>query len=428
MKFNVSEQFDSGGQGTVWRATEETSGDPFAIKFLKPNADGQDPAVVRARFLREVRCQSELRHPNIVPVVDVNATADPPWYAMPIANWSLRDLLKMNSGGLGEAEALRIFDGVLEGMQYAHSEGVYHRDLKPENILMYDSVPKVSDFGLSRQFQSVSATITHTNIGLGTVHYGAPEQFENPHTADHRADIFSLGKILYEMLCGKVPFPYFRLDNIPAKYRFVVGGCTHEEVERRYQSVAEMRRELQLLSGATGELRSPKDHASVLLGQFLGGTGAALPELNRVLLEHTDDQTLYLEFVPYLPQNVIDHYAAFERDGLIRVVKEFDGHASGGHAWSFTDVIADFLQAIYRSVDDYEVQNLVLRRVLRVGADHNRYYVRDVFVSMVEQCCRTDQGAILVARVLREEADTREFVSAALLRLSLPRVVRDALA
>jgi serine/threonine protein kinase len=273
----------AGGQGTVWEGEIEGTGIKVALKYLTPDPASPTPAEDRKRFLREVRCQAELSHPNIVRVLGHNTEDDPPWYYMHWAATTLRAKIKANPTGLPEAEAIAIFAEILDAIEYAHSEGVLHRDLKPENVISIDGVFQVSDFGLSRQLGSDSATLTMTNVGMGTLAYGAPEQFVDAHSADQRADVFSLGKILYELLTGKLPFPTVDIGELQPKFRYVVQKAIHNDPDRRYRTVAEMAREVKLLSEDSDALQPPTERAKRLLEEIVAGNEDKIDDLNRLL-------------------------------------------------------------------------------------------------------------------------------------------------
>ncbi|PVG82144.1 hypothetical protein DDE18_15830 [Nocardioides gansuensis] len=420
-------QVQAGGQGTVWEGEVAGTGVKVAMKYLTPNPQSLDPDGDRKRFLREVRCQATLSHPNIVRVLGHNSADDPPWYYMPWADSSLRTKIQANSSGLPESEALAVFSQILEAMEYAHSEGVLHRDLKPENVLFIDGAAQVSDFGLSRQLGSDSTTLTMTNVGMGTLAYGAPEQFTDAHQVDARADVYALGKILYELLTGKLPFPALDMASVPPRHRYIIQKATQNDPDRRYSTVMEMARELKLLSDDADVLQPPTERAKRLLEEVGAGDVAKLDELNRLLQENSDDLNLYTQFVPYIPAAVLEAFAARDVDGLRGVVRIFDQYAEGSHPWSYTDTIAAFFERVYYLVDDYDIQRSILSRVLVLGADHNRWFVRDVFIRLVKSACESGPGALMVAEVIRANRGSIPFVEDELRAISLPATVSEAL-
>jgi eukaryotic-like serine/threonine-protein kinase len=201
--------------------TNETEGPEFALKTVQDQWENDDDVV--RRFQREVRLMAdELSHPNIVEVIARNVSAKPPWFVMPKADGNLRD--ELDSGRFGDKQWVSdTFRQVLEGFAYAHSRKVIHRDLKPQNVLILDGTPLICDFGLGRAVGSDSTGVTRTNQWAGTEPYMAPEQFDAMKETDERADVFSLGKLLCEMLTGDVP-PVEAIDGegIPEPFRYFV--------------------------------------------------------------------------------------------------------------------------------------------------------------------------------------------------------------
>lgn len=160
----------SGGFAEVWRVSRRTDNDLFAKKIL---IDESTEAI--KRFHREVRIFSKLDHPRIVKVLDIHLDNKPYWYVMPLYKYSLFDRL---SEVIGDKSAIfTIYTAIIEGMEYAHNQGVIHRDLKPENILMNDFTDiAVSDFGLGRALDAKTSRKTQTGDAFGTFFYMAPEQ------------------------------------------------------------------------------------------------------------------------------------------------------------------------------------------------------------------------------------------------------------
>jgi len=196
----------------VWECVREDDGEHLAKKVL---LDESEEAI--KRFQREVRILSKLDHPRIVKVVAKHLQEPPFWYAMPVYQHSLRSTL---NEVVGKQERIaKIYSMVLEGMQYAHGEGIIHRDLKPENILFNnDRDLVISDFGLGRALDAETSRKTYTGEWLGTFAYMAPEQLQDAKRADVRSDIFSLGRILYELYTGSIPGAVQDLTTLPIGY------------------------------------------------------------------------------------------------------------------------------------------------------------------------------------------------------------------
>lgn len=200
-RYVVEAILGSGGVATVYLVRHRQLDSLYALKYLH-----LDHPKLRERMLQEGRLQATLQHPNIVSVHDVLDVNDAPGLLMEyISGGSLEELIDYEEISVGRAEAL--FKNIVEGVKYAHDRGMIHRDLKPGNILITEEgVPKISDFGIARVLSERTKRNTMQGIALGTPQYMAPEQMRDAASVDHRADIFSLGVILYELLCNETPY------------------------------------------------------------------------------------------------------------------------------------------------------------------------------------------------------------------------------
>ena len=205
-RYTIEREIGRGGMATVYLAQEQRPLRQVAIKVLDPALAG---GVGRERFLREVEFASQLTHPNIVPIFGADEVGDLLYYVMPfIGGDSLRVRLA-KKGKLPLEDALSIATEVGDALHYAHMQGVVHRDIKPENILLAGAHAMVADFGIARALCVACGDgdqITIAGVPIGTPGYMAPEQIRGEEV-DPRADVYSLGCVLYEMLSGQPPFP-----------------------------------------------------------------------------------------------------------------------------------------------------------------------------------------------------------------------------
>jgi serine/threonine protein kinase len=209
-RYEILEHSASGGMGRIYRARRTLLGDEVAIKVI--DMECSSPRVVRRRFLRESQTCALLRHPNIVTILDFNLGPDGyPYLAMEWLNGaSLRDELA-GQAFFSPSRVQEIIQPICAALQVAHDRRIVHRDLKPGNIVShrFDSgevVYKVIDFGLANALSAVEDTrLTQANTFVGTLAYAAPEQFQNE-PLDSRADIYSLGAVVFTMLTGRPPF------------------------------------------------------------------------------------------------------------------------------------------------------------------------------------------------------------------------------
>ncbi|HUG89689.1 MAG TPA: protein kinase, partial [Planctomycetaceae bacterium] len=276
-----------GGMGAVYKARQRKLDRLVALKIIRPES-ADDPAFAE-RFNREARTLARLSHPHIVAVHDFGEVgpacraglagpaaassgegvparqAGPTLYYFVmeyVGGPNLRELLER--GDLQPAAALAIVPQICEALQYAHDEGVVHRDIKPENILLDPrGRVKIADFGLAKLSLRTAEdfTLTATHQVMGTPRYMAPEQMAGSHAVDHRADIYSLGVVFYEMLTGEVPMGHFappskKSPAVDARLDDVVLRALASEPERRYQQASDLETDVEAIAGRDSESRA----------------------------------------------------------------------------------------------------------------------------------------------------------------------------
>lgn len=254
----IIELIGAGGMGAVYRARQSGLDRLVALKVL-PEEFGHDVKFA-LRFTREARTLAKLNHPNIVSVYEFGKVEETYYFLMEFVDGStLRDVVK--AGQLAPQHALAIVPHLCDALQYAHDKGVIHRDIKPENILMaVDGSVKIADFGLSRILGNGSQQemLTGTHQVMGTPRYMAPEQLEGSRSVDHRADIYSLGVVFYEMLTGELPIGRFAAPSkkveIDVRLDEVVLRTLEKEPQRRYQQASQIKSDVQSIT-------SPSDPA-----------------------------------------------------------------------------------------------------------------------------------------------------------------------
>lgn len=246
-----------GGMGAVYAARQTSLDRNVALKLL-PEELSRDAAAAE-RFRREARALAILNHPNIVAIHDFGETPRGSFYFVmeQVEGTDLHRLIR--DGELPLAKALDVVRQVCDALEFAHSKGIVHRDIKPANILVDDQGRvKVSDFGLAILLTDSSAepSPTMTNGVVGTPEYVAPEQRRGDGSVDHRADIYSLGVMLYEMLTGTLPCGAFeppsRKSEVDGKMDRVVIRAMQPEPDKRYQRASEVRDDLQNASPRFG--------------------------------------------------------------------------------------------------------------------------------------------------------------------------------
>ena len=246
----ILEVIGSGGMGMVYRAKQRQLDRIVAVKIL-PKKLASDPQFTE-RFTREAKLLGRLSHPNIVSVYDFGQSEGLFFLIMEYVDGvNLRQA--MRAGRFTPKEALEMVPKVCEALQFAHDQGILHRDIKPENILLNNKGEvKIADFGIAKLVgESHSPGLTLTTVGnaLGTPHYMAPEQVETPADVDHRADIYSLGVVLYEMLTGELPIGRFDVPSqkteVNTSIDDIILRALEKDRERRQSSAHELKTEVQ---------------------------------------------------------------------------------------------------------------------------------------------------------------------------------------
>jgi serine/threonine protein kinase len=263
-QLEIIEYLGRGGMGAVYKARQLRLDRLVALKILTP--EKQDDAQFGERFAREAQTLARLNHPNIVTVYDFGKVNGCFFLLMEFVDGlSLRQLLQTRK--TSPEEALAIVPKICEALQYAHQRGIVHRDIKPENILLdTDGVVKIADFGIARILgQEPGARLTAEKQVIGTPHYMAPEQVEKPQSVDHRADIFSLGVVFYEMLTGELPLgrfapPSSRMQGVHVDVRLdeIVLRALEKQPELRYQQASQVKREVETISTSPRSTTAPK--------------------------------------------------------------------------------------------------------------------------------------------------------------------------
>ncbi|MEI7955369.1 MAG: serine/threonine-protein kinase, partial [Verrucomicrobiota bacterium] len=236
-----------GGMGAVYKAVQLSLDRPVAIKIL-PREFGEDESF-RANFKAEAKAMARLNHPNLIGVYDFGEVAGMLFIIMEFVPGQT---LYHSAHGIAIAPeaAARIVVGICLGLAHAHEHGVLHRDIKPGNILLDQQArPKIGDFGLARP---IGAAVKVGETIFGTPHYTAPEVLQHPHRVDARADVFSVGVVLHELLTGRLPASDLRPASVicgcDARFDAIIRRATHMVPEQRYVSAADMARDLRAIT------------------------------------------------------------------------------------------------------------------------------------------------------------------------------------
>jgi serine/threonine-protein kinase len=276
--YQLVRRLGAGGMGSVYEARHLRLGTSFAIKLLHPQLSINEEML--ARFHREARSASQLKHPGIIDVFDVNKTPDNIHYIVQeyLEGMPLSQLL-LEHGVLEQERGVKIAAQVCDAMAAAHGRGIVHRDLKPENVfLLADDVVKVLDFGIAKM-QEGEVKLTRDMTAMGTPDYIPPEQAKNAEAADFRSDIYSLGVVLYRTFTGRLPYemtnPLLALDavcnkppvlprqrrpDLPEAVEAVILRAMERDPAQRFGSMLELKEALLALAPApaTRPARPPR--------------------------------------------------------------------------------------------------------------------------------------------------------------------------
>lgn len=245
--YEFLEILGQGGMGAVYKARQSMLDRLVAIKVLPP-FDYGDEMRMGERFQREARAMGRLSHPNIVSVFDFGQAEDGLLYIVMeyVEGTDLHQLIR--TGELNEEHVLGWVPQICDALEYAHQSGIVHRDIKPANIMITtEGVVKVADFGLAKLTESDAEMpqLTMTNMAMGTPDYVAPEVLDSDVQPDHRADLYALGVMIYEMLVGKVPRGTWKLPSqhrpgTDPRFDTLIEKALETDREEHYQSAAEI--------------------------------------------------------------------------------------------------------------------------------------------------------------------------------------------
>jgi len=245
-QFEIIELLGQGGMGVVYKARQPQLDRFVALKILSP-ALSRDPAFAE-RFTREARALARLNHPNIVAVYESGKAGDFYYLVMEFVDGLNLSQMQIAKKRIAPEEAFAIVPRICDALQYAHDEGVVHRDIKPANILIdKKGRVKIADFGLAKIAgrEVTGLGLTQTHAMMGTPQYMAPEQLERPLEVDHRADIYSLGVVFYEMLTGELPLGRFPSPSqkvqIDVRLDEIVLRTLEKEPGLRYQQASQVK-------------------------------------------------------------------------------------------------------------------------------------------------------------------------------------------
>lgn len=315
-RYVIQSELGRGAMGVVYKATDSILERTVAVKTVNITLEREYAEKYEQRFYQEAKAAGGLNHPNIVTIHDVGKAGDVVYMAMEyIEGVELRTLIG-EGRPLRVAQAVSIAAQVAEGLAYAHQRGVVHRDIKPANIMVVANGPvKITDFGIARM--RGSGDLTQTGTLLGSPKYMSPEQVIGKR-ADQRSDVFSLGVILYETLCGAAPFngenvtalmyqivnfvppaPSTLNPEIPELLDYIVAKMLAKPLDQRYPDAAEVARDLRECERQLGVASGGAQPARTVPGLATGPQPRLVdPEAKTVVLAQTLNRTRLADQAP----------------------------------------------------------------------------------------------------------------------------------
>ena len=383
-----------GGFGVVHEV--ETQRHRLARKTFDPlTSDSDEREKLRKRFVREVRVQSQIRHPNIMPVVKFDLDTAKPWFTMPLASESFE--LKIGRDRIDGIVDTAAWQDILAAVEELHRLGYVHRDLKPANVLLVEQKWVLADFGLILPMARDTTILTSSRSAYGSHYYAAPEQARDFRNTPEQADIFALGCILHDTVEPTAIRVRFAQIRSAGAYGLILEKCTEAEPRKRFPTITALRSALFDL-WRTSQFEAPIPGDANLLEAVL--SNPTLVDAWRHLISHAENlpvserntllRSINAEFLVHL--NSADD-VLFSR--LMNLICEWAG--STGFQWEYCDVIGDRLVEAYR-ISPVRVRCQIVLAALELAVSHNRWHVMNQVGAMLGQTA--DNG--LVDRTLIE--------------------------
>ncbi|MCE9781339.1 serine/threonine-protein kinase [Shewanella algae] len=342
---------------------------------------------LKRRFIREVKYQKEITHPNVVPIIEEFLSEDPPRFIMPLAECTLKDEMLVDST-LGDNLHTALFD-ILAGLEFLHNRGLVHRDLKPANVLRFKDADKyqyaISDFGLMSAVNSESSTLTGTNANGGTENYAAPELIGGFRRATYAADIYAFGAILHDIFGVRTQrIPYTELT-VDGELGPIVEKCTKNLPIRRYKSVSELRDDLYNVLNNT-EITFTSANEEVIVKKLRANSVLTDKEWDSVFIQidrNLGERVGIANIIAAISLEHIDSLSKSSPD-LYAALGDYFVESIMGNSFNFDycDVLASKAERFYSDAD-IGLKAKIALAMLYLGTSHNRWYVeRKVLVMM----------------------------------------------
>ncbi|WP_390402682.1 serine/threonine-protein kinase [Gilvimarinus japonicus] len=416
MQFTLQEELGRGGFAKVNKVVA-TDGSFYALKLFDPLSElvrqvGNDH--LKRRFIREVKAQQSISHPQVVNIIEARLDLSPPYFLMELGCATLKE--DIDSGyveGIGRQKVL--FD-ILAGLEIIHAKGHVHRDLKPANVLRFgwgdQATYKISDFGLISHGESDSTALTGTGAQGGTEMYSPPECMADFKRATCTSDIYSFGAILHDIYAPRTRrIPYTELS-VEGAIGDIISKCTKRQPRRRYRDVAALREDLiRVIDSASPVSKNDEEEKFVdLLEQNVDLSEDQWDEvfdyLDVAVENGNTPSALFhafkIDHIRALNMHSPDLFASLVID-FCNFIKKTD------FSFEYCDVLADKLKVFFE-LGDLNVKSEAAVAALELGVTHNRWYVEEVFTQFVNKGCSEALIEKIILQVEDEKIDFRRRV------------------
>lgn len=413
-KYQILNEIGEGGMGKVYRVSQ---GDQFfALKVCLED----DEESIR-RFKREVRLMANIKHENVISVLDTNLDIEHPYFIMPLCKFSIDT--KLDKFQENQELAIDILLQVCNGINAVHLSGVIHRDIKPKNILIsQDNQVKISDLGLGKFVFRDSSILTSSNIYMGTQGFIPPEFFKIGGTknADVRSDIYQLGKTIYNVFTNSNPTLIER-DILPGGLLFIIQKCISDNPNNRYQSVGELENAL------NNYLLAMKPEANPF-NAFENLINIAKDNLKRntydkenvesiisLLFGFKDEPEVFFNRYNDIPSKIIEVVASNFPELCKELITIYnttvERYFREEHIdFSEAELVANSMNKVFKLTKDLDVKIIAMRITLFASAFCNRYNAMEVFDNMI-QTISDNQDAIATTEMLKDNIEWYSYIS-----------------
>lgn len=421
-------KIDSGGFGTVYSALS-SSKTKIALKQLNDFGISEKD---KLRFIREVKIASPLSHQNIVRILDFDIECPFPWFSMPLALGNLR--LAIEKARDDERVAVSIFKQILNGVGYLHNKKIVHRDLKPENVLLFnlnleEGAIRISDFGLGKRLDRESVVVTSAKDYMGSAAYAPPEQFENLATLTERADIFSLGKIFFELLTGLFPMHVnLKHPRTKGKWEYLIGKCLEHDPNDRYASVEDILKMIEL-NQKDANFEKIEDRIAAVIAILNKGFPIAvrISELSKLLTQKEEDAHFFVRSITSINKGILESILGRHFSDYKNIFAAFCRHIrTEMFGFNFCDTISDKAEEIYSATNDLKLKLEILSALMDLAKTHNRFHVGGVVGKIIGTA--SERGEIMgICDVLRRMPDQTQWCKEYITSSKLPKIISDTL-